>query len=97
VLLIAWVSHEWSRREQSIDHHLPKLRRCESGNYADRCVPDRLSMHGLRRRSAAKARRLLRLLLLRVCALSADAGRGLASAKQRSDLLKVLHMTGMGS
>jgi hypothetical protein len=53
------------------------LRPSGDRNDAGERLPDFLRLQGLRRDPEAKARRLLRILLLRRCALSADpAGAG---------------------
>jgi hypothetical protein len=51
------------------------MRHRESGNHANGCLPIFLSMRGLRNDAAAGAGRLLRVLLLRVSAVSADSGK----------------------
>lgn len=53
---------------------MPALWRREIGDNADRGVPSFLYMRRLRRDPAAKGGRLLRILLLRFRALSADPG-----------------------
>jgi hypothetical protein len=57
-----------------IGHHLPALRNGESGDDADGCLPDFLYVRAVRRDAAAEAGRLLRVLLLRFSAVSADPG-----------------------
>jgi hypothetical protein len=65
---------EEETHEPRIDHHVPALRHREIGDDADRRLPIFLCVHGLRSETAAEAGRLLRVLLLRLGAVSADPG-----------------------
>jgi hypothetical protein len=61
--------------DPSIDYYLSQVRHRKKRNDADRRVPVFLRVHWLRHQTPARARRLLRLLLLSVGALSANAGQ----------------------
>src|SRR6516162_5182612 len=65
---------EGSCCDPGIHDHVPGLRYDKDRDHADRGMPVFLRMHGLRRAFAPQAGRLLRVLLLRVGALSADTG-----------------------
>jgi hypothetical protein len=58
----------------AIYDHVPALLYREVGSDADRRLPVLLRVHRLRRKAQAEAGRLLRVLLVRLGALSADAG-----------------------
>jgi hypothetical protein len=62
------------RRAASIDPQLPALRPAGIRNDAARCLSILLRLRELRRAAEAAARRLLRVLLLRLGAMSAGAG-----------------------
>src|SRR5262245_58343016 len=59
------------------------------GDDADRRLPYFLHLHAVRRDAAAEAGRLLRVLLLRFSAVSADPGRAVRRRERRI----VLHLT----
>ena len=61
--------------DPSIDYYLSQVRHRKKGNDADGRLPVFLRVHRLRHQTPARARRLLRLLLLWVRALSANAGQ----------------------
>lgn len=61
----------------SIDHHLSALRRCETGEHADRCLSVLLCMHRLWHKAKAEVGRLLRILFLRLSAVSTNPGSAL--------------------
>jgi hypothetical protein len=58
----------------SVDHHLSTLRICEGGGHADRCLPVFLCLHRLWHKAKAQGGRLLRVLFLRIGAVSSRAG-----------------------
>lgn len=58
----------------AIDDHLPALRHRKGGDDADGCVPVLLPVHRLRSEAQAEAGRLLRVLLVWLGAVPADAG-----------------------
>src|SRR5262249_4997395 len=64
-----------------IRHHLSALRRAEDGDHAGRRVSDRLRLYRLRGDIAAEARRLLRVLFLRLRPMPADPGRALGAVR----------------
>jgi len=74
------------RRDPRIRHHLPTLRNGTIGNHADGCLPVFLRVHRLRHAAAPESGRLLRVLLVRLGAVPADAGR----ARGRYDGLVLL-------
>jgi hypothetical protein len=57
-----------------IDADLPALRSSGNRDHADRRLPVLLRLQGLRRTAETQARRLLRVLLLRLGTVSADTG-----------------------
>jgi hypothetical protein len=63
------------RHDPSIDYYLSQVLHRKKGNDADGRLPVFLRVHRLRHQTPARARRLLRLLLLWVRALSANAGQ----------------------
>ena len=63
------------RHDPRIRNHLPALRHRESGNNAHRRLSVFLCVHRLRYEAPAEAGRLLRLLFLRIGALSPNSGR----------------------
>src|SRR3546814_7013830 len=77
----------WAARDAArLDPDLSKLRQGLDRNHAHRCVPILLRLSALRDRAAAQEGRLLRLLLLWRCPLSADPG---GSCQRRN--AKLLH------
>ncbi len=63
--------------DSRIRDHLPALRSKSGRDNADGCLPVFLQLRGLRCASKAEGRRLLRVLFLRLRALSADSGRAI--------------------
>lgn len=70
------VRHHHDRRTNSgVDACVPGLRRREGGIDAHRCMCVLLRMHGLSRTAPSQGRRLLRVLLVRLREMPAEANR----------------------
>jgi hypothetical protein len=70
--------------DPGIRHHLSRMRDCAERNHADRRLPLLLRMQRLWRKAAAQTGPLLRVLLLRVSALSANSSRAGGRESRRS-------------
>jgi hypothetical protein len=79
----------WGNDDSDFNDHLPKLWNCKGGNHANGRLPVFLQMHRVRRDAETEAGRLLRVLLLRRCTLSADTG-------SRKNRLAFLLLSGPG-
>jgi hypothetical protein len=68
-----WTDPDDVPTRTSIGAHLPAMWLCQSGDDANRFVPVLLRMHALQNPAQAKAGRLLRLLLVWIGEVPADA------------------------